>query len=936
VGQPLPPSPLALTGPVAGSVIPVQPQTPDGPGTAPFWPRRSPVRAQPGPVRGGRITHRAGAPQGLWSVLQSAGNNSFATSVAATFSTSNIASTSSKIFAFVGSSWSDAPTSVKDGSNNALTLLPGCSKTSGTGSVWVYAMDAPAGDVGTKPTITVIFPSSNGQSILIQEVSGLASGVTSSFVDGTPVGLLGTTASTGSPSYSSSASGEYLTCFYADNDGSSTVTKTDATWTLDANNQHVFSSAQLEYKNSTGGSETSGFGSANSGGWAVLTVAFKLATPAVAGPPVRPPGGPVLARIPQPPRGGRITRQSGVYAGTGPAVRSAKEPVRAQLAGPWLTGRSDSRAGVFAGLGPAVKALTSTVAAKLRVLPVRGRTAGRSGTFTAAAPQQGPPVYPLGHPVQAKKQPARGGTVASRDGTFAQAGPAIKPTGGPVRVRIPQPVRGGQADGRSGIFAGAGPPVRAPSCPVAAKQRFLPPRGRTASLEGVFGGTGPSVRPLGGPVQARRLAVRGGNSDGRSGTFTAPTPQSGPPIYPLGHPVQARRLPIRGGNADGRAGTYATQGPPVRSLDGPVRAQPGQRRGGQAEWRAGTYSVAGPVTSGALEAFGFGGFPRASGSITTVSASAGAFGSDAQMNAPSYQLWDGTAAQLGVQAGSASTSSAHVDTVTFTGVTVTQLGTLRLRLYAQSQPGNSGAAESADWMSLTAVFVAEVDANITPALVAAIAGFGSATVTAITNASITASTLVATAGFPQCTVGVLNATATPALVAATAGFGQCTVSAVSNATITASALVATAGFPQCTTGLYTATVTAAQLSAFASFAAATVTAITNTSATASILNATAGFPQCTSGLYAASAANASLSAVAAFAQCTVSVVINATMTPAVLTVTAGFSAATITVNVDGPYYATTQRVIADGSGTWVNPQNITGPPDAAVAVWTVP
>jgi len=81
-----------------------------------------------------------------------------------------------KIIAFVGSDWSDAPTSVKDAANNAWTLLPNSAASTTNGSLWLYALDVPAGDVGIAVALTALFPSSNGQSIVIAEVSGLLAG----------------------------------------------------------------------------------------------------------------------------------------------------------------------------------------------------------------------------------------------------------------------------------------------------------------------------------------------------------------------------------------------------------------------------------------------------------------------------------------------------------------------------------------------------------------------------------------------------------------------------------------------------------------------------------------------------------------------------------------------------------------------------------------
>jgi len=212
-----------------------------------------------------------------WNVVQSQGANFFGLSVTATFGSN--ASSSSKIIAVVGSDWSDTPTSVKDVATNSWTLLGSAASTT-NGSVWLYGLDVPTGDIGIAPVITALFPSSNGQSIVIQEVSGLLAGNTSAMLDGSPASLTGTAGTTGSPSYSSTASNEYLLCMYADKGGAVTVTAASG-YTLDAHNQANFSDASAEYKNSTNGSESSGFGGAFTTGWTVMTVAFKLA--AVAG-----------------------------------------------------------------------------------------------------------------------------------------------------------------------------------------------------------------------------------------------------------------------------------------------------------------------------------------------------------------------------------------------------------------------------------------------------------------------------------------------------------------------------------------------------------------------------------------------------------------------------------------------------------------------------
>jgi hypothetical protein len=213
--------------------------------------------------------------------------------------------------------------------------------------------------------------------------------------------------------------------------------------------------------------------------------------------------------------------------------------------------------------------------------------------FTAppAAPQAGPPVYPLGRPVQAKGGPQRGGHVSSRAGTYQGTGPPARHPSGPVKAQPASPVLAGRARGRAGPFAGLGPALRALAAAVTARLRVLPPRGRTAGRAGAYGGAGPAVTPPHGPVRTRVAPPPAGRTASRDGTFTQVTLGSGPPVYPLGHPVQARRLPQRGGAAAHRAGTYAGTGPALKPPDGPVQArQPLQARG-RAAGRTGTYTA---------------------------------------------------------------------------------------------------------------------------------------------------------------------------------------------------------------------------------------------------------------------------------------------------------------------------------------------------------
>jgi hypothetical protein len=98
-------------------------------------------------------------------------------------------------------------------------------------------------------------------------------------------------------------------------------------------------------------------------------------------------------------------------------------------------------------------------------------------------------VYPLGHPVQARRQPLTGGRVVRRAGTYA----------------------------------GTGPPAVPLRQPVSAARRPLPPRGRPQSLRGPYGQTGPPAVRLRHPVRGQpAVPVLTGRAASRSGTYTAP------------------------------------------------------------------------------------------------------------------------------------------------------------------------------------------------------------------------------------------------------------------------------------------------------------------------------------------------------------------------------------------------------------------------------
>jgi hypothetical protein len=216
-----------------------------------------------------------------WSVLQSASTaatSTNATTQPVTYGTN--LSSGTKLIAYVSiSSGSTVTTSsVSDGTNNfnSVQSIESGSQT----NISVWQLDTPAGDVGTKPTITAHLSGTAECSILIQEVSGLATGTTNAAcVDGTPgTGTGSGGSSTGSPSYSSSASNEFLVAVYGDNGGPETWTK-PAALTADTHsvNTNSFSDLAAAYGNSTNGTEAGSWSlTGSTATWGTILLAFKL------------------------------------------------------------------------------------------------------------------------------------------------------------------------------------------------------------------------------------------------------------------------------------------------------------------------------------------------------------------------------------------------------------------------------------------------------------------------------------------------------------------------------------------------------------------------------------------------------------------------------------------------------------------------------------
>lgn len=533
-----------------------------------------------------------------WSVLQSAGGTSSAgvTSFGVAYSTANLSAGTKLIAAVSVSAGGGGTTStVKDGAGNSFTKLL-AQATGAVAETSLWAIDVPAGDVGSKPTITATISSGNGVfGIVVQEVSGLATGSTlAAMIDGTPGGVAGNnnTGSGSSPTYSSTAANEYMVALYGDDGGPLTWTK-PAALTADPSsvNSNSNTDTAIAYGNSTGGAETATWSlTGTATPWATILAAFKLApasggtvAPArpgqtwlrrfhhrqqlllpaavaagvTSGPPVYPLGHPVQARqLPQ--RGGSIIIRTGVFGQTGPPVRNPSAPVKAQPAVPFLKGRISSRSGLFAGTGAAVIPPRKPVASVSRGLPQRGRIIARAGAYG----NLGPPLTPPRVPVTIHRALPPAGHAVSHAGTLGVLGPPVRQPHGPVRI-VPQPPPRGRILARAGTFTStvitSGPTVYPWRGPVRTRPQ-PPPRGRIVKAAGTFSGTGPAVKPPQQPVSAARRPLP---SRGRTASLRGPYGQAGPPVVRPRSPVRGQpQKPLLTGRVTRRAGTYTSVAPP--------------------------------------------------------------------------------------------------------------------------------------------------------------------------------------------------------------------------------------------------------------------------------------------------------------------------------------------------------------------------------------
>lgn len=172
----------------------------------------------------------------------------------------------------------------KDSNNNSLTLLKTTTNATNDLFTFLFAYDVP---VTPSATVNVAVTPAKVLSAVMQEVSGLLAGNTTAMLDGAG----GSTASGGasktgtgaltSPTYSSTASGEYLFTTFSDF-GNNATAAAPAGFTIDPNaiNTNANANCVVATGTSTGGAESSAWSlTTNSGSdfYCVTTVAFKLA-----------------------------------------------------------------------------------------------------------------------------------------------------------------------------------------------------------------------------------------------------------------------------------------------------------------------------------------------------------------------------------------------------------------------------------------------------------------------------------------------------------------------------------------------------------------------------------------------------------------------------------------------------------------------------------
>ena len=174
-----------------------------------------------------------------------------------------------------------------------------------------------------------------------------------------------------------------------------------------------------------------------------------------------------------------------------------------------------------------------------------------------------------------------------------------------------------------------------------------------------------------------------------------------------------------------------------------------------------------PETSPGLETYGFPiSGPGAGDTINSVTVSVTEHQSNAAQQPCSIQLWDGTSAQIGTtQTGTASTSTSNVSTATWTGVTYSQLATLRVRVFGTALAG-SGYVESVDGVSVVVNYT-PASGGATTVTPGCPAGAGTAPAPTIATAKTVTPGCAAGTGAAAAPTAATGKTATPGCPAGT-------------------------------------------------------------------------------------------------------------------------------------------------------------------------
>lgn len=370
---------------------------------------------------------------------------------------------------------------------------------------------------------------------------------------------------------------------------------------------------------------------------------------------------------------------------------------------------------------------------------------------------------------------------------YSIAAAEVLPAAASVSVPAPQLQPGGEAFRRRYRR----PQTMIPGVPAFTATAGLATAAGTAGTPGtgLQGGSATSTGAASGPGTGMTPALASG-----TGTAQTPAPALTPGLATATGTAFAPGSALTPGFATA-AGTAFSVFPPVTV--GFIPLQPGSQPWRHRFHRTQQRWTPTPSVSPALTVSGFGTFPQvpAGSVILAVIANITQHGSNAGVGAPAYQLWDGTAAQIGsAQTGTATTNVSNVDSVVFTGVTYSQLATLQLRIIADSAPGNTGSTTSVDAVSLSVEWAPNASVLITPDVLACTTSFPAPAVSV--GVTATPGVLAATTVLPPAAAGVLAVNIFPGTLAATTVIPP--VAASASVTVTPGVLAAATALPAIT------------------------------------------------------------------------------------------------------------------------------------------